>query len=48
MTQSMLLQKKAPPAGIHRFVVVHPLILSTLAVKGALLQTEQLEGEAGA
>ena len=39
-------EEEASSAGVHRLVIVHPLILATLAVKGTLLQAEQLEGEA--
>lgn len=47
VSHNIFSKKEASPAGIHGFVVVHPLILSTLAVKGALLQAKQLESEAG-
>ena len=44
----MLSKEETSSAGVHSFVIVHPLVLSTLAVKGAFLQAEQLEGEARA
>lgn len=40
------LQEESPPAGVH-VMLVDPLIFPTLAVKGALLETAQLQGEAG-
>ena len=47
VTHNIFSKKEASPAGIHGFVVVHPLILSALAVKCALLQAQQFESKAG-
>lgn len=47
VTLNIFSKEEASPASIHGFVIVHPLILSTLAVKGALLQAEQFESKAG-
>lgn len=39
-------QEETPSAGVHGLMIVNPFILSTLTIKGAPLETEQLESKA--